>query len=82
MMSHKDFHTAIGAIAAGRYFSTQIDCSTQCDGDFRLEYACYIEKLGWSRTCATGEEAVERMRIMASNAPKPTIDNADPLPNV
>ncbi len=57
-MNHAEFHAAAAKIAAGRYFSTQVEANTHKDGSTKVEWSLYIDGRGWTQDHLTPEAAL------------------------
>lgn len=79
-MTHVEFHRAVRAIANGRYCTSQIAVSEHRDGHIKIQYAAYIEGVGW---CGLGLEEQSPLEVLAElrsrDASPPVTDDRDTL---
>lgn len=60
-MDHKAFHEAVGEIAKGRYFSTEVQASTHPGSKTTVDWKAYIDGRGWTRDYGTAEEVLAEL---------------------
>jgi hypothetical protein len=80
MMTHKEFHERARVLAAGSYFSTNVDVTEDSAGKLELEYGLYVNGHGWHKA-KTPELALASFVGTPVPVPKAALDSLDPAPS-
>jgi hypothetical protein len=85
-MNHAEFHQAVVALAEGRYCSTQVQATTNSEGQVTVAWSAYVSTTdgghGWTNDYPTPEEALAELRGESKPEPEMRLEDigASPVP--